>query len=177
MSTGTVYWLTGLSGAGKTTLGVRLCERLRAEGRTVVFLDGDRLREVFGSDLGHSAADRRQSAMRNARLCRLLSEQGIDIVCSTISLVHACQRWNRSNLPKYCEIYLRAPLDVLRRRDSGGLYSAAARGEVANVVGVDLPMEAPEHPDVILDNDGGLSPDEMAASLWSFLRGPANLCF
>src|SRR3979490_3415514 len=103
MKTGTVYWLTGLSGAGKTTLGVRLCERLRAEGRTVLFLDGASLREVFGGDLGHSVAARQQSAMRNARLCRLLSAQGVDVVCSTISLIHACQQWSRNNLPNYCE--------------------------------------------------------------------------
>jgi adenylylsulfate kinase len=164
---GTVYWFTGLSGAGKTTLGARFCDRLRAEGRTVVFLDGDRLREVFGGAAGHSRVERQRSAMRNARLCRLLSDQGVDVVCATISLFHVCQRWNREHLPHYREIYVRVPLDVLRRRDSKGLYAGALRGDVSNVWGVDLAIEEPEHPDVILANDGRLSPDEMVSWLWN----------
>jgi len=70
---GCVYWLTGLSGAGKTTVGRELWSRLRAAGRRVVFLDGDALRASIAEELGHGVSDRRQSAMRNARLCRLLA--------------------------------------------------------------------------------------------------------
>src|SRR6266404_144656 len=111
ISTGCVYWITGLSGAGKTTVGRELWRRLRAAGRSVILLDGDALREVITEDLGHSTGDRRNSAMRNARLCRMLSSQGADVVCPTISLFHEVQRWNRENIPGYCEIYLRVPMD------------------------------------------------------------------
>src|SRR5580700_9784200 len=87
-----VFWITGLSGAGKTTLARELCNRLRDAGHPVFFLDGDALRSAIAEDLGHSAGDRRRSAMRNARLCRLLAEQGAYVVCATISLFHEVQR-------------------------------------------------------------------------------------
>ena len=148
---GRVFWITGLSGAGKTTLGQALSSRLRAAGLSVTFLDGDALRSVIAEDLGHNADNRRRSAMRNARLCRLLVGQGVDVVCATISLFHEVQRWNRDNIPGYREIYLRVPLDELRRRDSKGVYAGAR-----NVVGIDVPAEAPEAPDLVLDNYGAL---------------------
>ncbi len=156
-SAGRVFWITGLSGAGKTTLGRELWSRLRASGRPVTFLDGDALRAVIAEDLDHSAGDRRRSAMRNARLCRLLAGQGADVVCATISLFHDVQRWNRENIRGYREIYLRVPIDELRRRDCKGIYAGAQRGDARNVVGVDLPAEAPEEPDLVLDNYGALN--------------------
>ena len=122
----------------------------------VTFLDGDALRAAIAEDLGHSAGDRRRSAMRNARLCRLLAEQGADVVCATISLFHEVQRWNRENIPGYREIYLRVPMDELRRRDSKGIYAGAQRGDARDVVGLDVPAEAPEAPDLVLDNYGAL---------------------
>jgi len=155
-SPGRVFWITGLSGAGKTTVGRELWSRLRAAGRPVTFLDGDALRAVIAEDLGHGAGNRRRSAMRNARLCRLLAGQGIDVVCATISLFHEVQRWNRKNIPGYREIYLRVPIDELRHRDSKGIYAGAQRGDVRDVVGLDVPAEAPEAPDLVLDNYGAL---------------------
>ena len=153
-SSGRVFWITGLSGAGKTTVGRELWSRLRATGRPVVFMDGDALRAVIAEDLGHSADHRRRSAMRNARLCRLLAAQGVDVVCATISMFHDVQRWNRANIPGYREIYLRVPIDELQRRDSKGIYAAAERGDGRDVVGLDVPAEAPETPDLVLDNYG-----------------------
>jgi adenylylsulfate kinase-like enzyme/phosphohistidine swiveling domain-containing protein len=137
-------------------LGRELWSRLRVGGRPVTFLDGDALRSVIAEDLGHSAADRRRSAMRNARLCRLLAEQGADVVCATISMFHEVQQWNRENIPGYREIYLRVPIDELRRRDSKGIYAGAKGGDARDVVGLDVPAEAPEAPDLILDNYGAL---------------------
>ena len=155
-SSGRVFWITGLSGAGKTTVGQELCSRLRAAGRSVTFLDGDALRAAIAEDLGHSADNRRRSAMRNARLCQLLAGQGADVVCATISLFHEVQSWNRENIPGYREIYLRVPIDELRCRDSKGIYSGAQGGDARDVVGLDVPAEAPEAPDLVLDNYGAL---------------------
>jgi glutamine kinase len=154
-SSGHVFWITGLSGAGKTTVGRKLCSQLRATGRAVIFMDGDALRAAIAEDLGHSAENRRRSAMRNARLCRLLAAQGVDVVCATISMFHDVQRWNRENIPGYREIYLRVPIDELQRRDSKGIYAAARRGDGRDVVGFDVPAEAPKTPDLVLDNYGG----------------------
>lgn len=149
---GRVFWITGLSGAGKTTVGRELWCRLRAAGRPAIFLDGDALRDAIAQDLGHGVADRLQSATRNAHLCQLLAGQGIDVVCATISLFHGVQRWNRENIPDYREIYLRVPADELRRRDSKGIYARAQRGEARDVVGLGVPAETPENPDLVLDN-------------------------
>ena len=131
-------------------------EAAKPSGRPVIFLDGDELRAAIAEDLGHSAANRRQSAMRNARLCRLLAAQGADVVCATISLFHEVQRWNRENIPGYREIYLRVPLDELRRRDSKGIYAAGQRGDTQDIVGLDVPAEVPEAPELVLDNYGKL---------------------
>jgi adenylylsulfate kinase-like enzyme len=165
-STGRVYWITGLSGAGKTTVGGELWRRLRAAGHSVILLDGDALREVIAEDLGHSTDNRRKSAMRNARLCRMLSSQGADVVCATISLFHEVQRWNRENIPGYREIYLRVPMEELQRRDSKGIYAAAHRGDFRDVVGLDVPAELPEAPDLTLDNFGTLDSSAAVERIW-----------
>ena len=104
MDTGIVYWLTGLSGAGKTTIGEHFFQMLRKQKENVIFLDGDVLREVFGNDLGYSKQDRFQCAMRYSRLCKLLSEQGQDVVLCTISMFRKVRDWNRQNINKYKEI-------------------------------------------------------------------------
>jgi adenylylsulfate kinase-like enzyme len=169
---GRVFWITGLSGAGKTTVGEELSARLRASGRPVTFLDGDALRAAIAEDLDHSVGHRRRSAMRNARLCRLLAGQGGDVVCATISLFHEVQRWNRENIPGYREIYLRVPMDELRRRDRKGIYEGAQRGDTRDVVGLDVPAEAPEAPDLVLDNYGGLDVASAVDRILAACAGP-----
>jgi adenylylsulfate kinase-like enzyme/phosphohistidine swiveling domain-containing protein len=175
---GRVFWITGLSGSGKTSIGRALASHLRASGGRVIFLDGDTLRAAVSSDLGYSAEDRRSVAMRNGMLCRMLAEQGFDIVCSTISLFHEVQRWNRENIARYNEIFVRVPLEELKRRDIKGIYGDDRRA--ANVVGVDIPAETPEAPDLILDNHDSLEPEEAVrlildrASVVERQRGSAN---
>ena len=156
---GRVFWITGLSGAGKTTIGCALSSHLRALGCTVVFLDGDSLRAAVSNDLGYSAENRRSAALRNGKLCRMLAEQGFDVVCSTISLFHEVQSWNRENISRYHEIFVRVPLEELKRRDIKGVYSAANE-PTANIVGLDIPAETPKAPDLVLDNDASLHPAE-----------------
>ena len=169
MKSGFVYWMTGLSGSGKSTLAERLITYLQKSGRPVVLLDGDALREVFGNDLGYDVADRRRSAMRNARLCKMLSDQGIDIVIPTISLFHEVQEWNRKNLPNYREILVEVPWEVLLRRDSKQVYSRAKAGELKDVVGVDIAPEYPAHPHIRVSNDGALSVEDCFQILLSGL--------
>lgn len=160
--TGTVYWLTGLSGAGKTTIGKLLYEQLRMEKPNVVFLDGDILREVFGDDLGYTREDRHKSAMRNARICRMLSNQGIDVVCCTISMFDDVREWNREHIASYKEIYLRVDKSVLRQRNQKGLYESSTE----ELVGFGVTMEEPKHPDLVIDNNGELTLEEIVQKIW-----------
>src|SRR5580700_2919852 len=165
---GRVYWITGLSGAGKTSIGRALAAHLEVSGSRVVFLDGDTLRAAVSSDLGYSAEDRRSAAMRNGMLCRMLAQQGLDVVCSTISLFHDVQRWNRENIDLYTEIFVRVPLEELKRRDIKGIYADDRR---ANVVGLDIPAETPETPDLVLDNHSSLEPAEAVRLILDRVQG------
>ena len=158
---GRTFWITGLSGAGKTTIGRLWYEELRASGVPAVFLDGDRLRQAIGDDLGYSEADRRKSARRNGKLCALLAEQGLTVVCCTICMYDEARLWNRENIPGYFEVYVKAAMETLRRRDQKGLYSQNAD----NVAGVGLQVELPKAPDLVLNNNGQLTPQEQVARL------------
>ena len=177
---GRVFWITGLSGAGKTAVGERLWRRLRATGHSAVLLDGDKLRSAIAEDLGHPIEDRRRSAMRNGRLCQLLATQGIDVVCSTISMFHQVQRWNREHIPRYFEIYLRVPLAEVERRDPKGIYARVRNGKSANVVGIDIAAEEPEAPDLLVDNHGSLDVNAAVDLIWKRIvenerGGPAKI--
>jgi adenylylsulfate kinase len=166
MSAGTVYWVTGLSGAGKSTLSELLRRRLNERGRPAVILDGDAMRDVMGPAMGHSSPERRTLANRYSRLCRLLSTQGVDVVCATISMFHDCRDWNRTNLQPYVEVYVRVPQEVLASRDPKGIYRRSRAGEAKDVVGIDLNAELPQSPDIIIDNDGRRPPEAVFDELW-----------
>ena len=156
-----VYWLTGLSGAGKTTIGRLWRDELRRAGETMVFLDGDEMRSVFGTGLGFSGADRRKLAESYGRLCALLSGQGVTVVCCTISMFNSVRAWNRAHIPGYYEVYIQASMETLRRRDQKGLYSRNAD----NVAGVGLQVELPSAPDLVLENNGERTPREQVERL------------
>ena len=166
MSTGTVYWITGLSGAGKSTVAALLARRLRAHGRAVLQLDGDTLREIFSPAAGHDAEDRLRLARAYGRLCGEVAGQGIDVVCATISMFHAVRKWNREHIPSYREIYLSVPLSELQRRDTKGLYKGAREGSASHVVGINLQAELPESPDLTVENHG-ISPEAAVDRIWA----------
>ena len=162
---GRVFWITGLAGAGKSAVGCRLHQRLRARGAAALLLDGDELRQAIAPDLGFTRAERLELGRRNGRLCRLIAAQGVDAICATISMFRECHEWNRAHLPGYFEVYLRVPMEVLIARDQKCLYSGALAGEVSNVSGVDLGVDEPERADAVIDNDGRRGLDEIVDEL------------
>lgn len=151
MAEARVLWITGLSGAGKSTLAREVVERLRARGEAVVLLDGDELREVFGAVAANTQNHGRQGrlalAMQYAHLCRIIAGQNLTVVIATISLFREVHAWNRANLPGYFEVYLKVPIDELRRRDPKGIYQRFQRGEIQHVAGLDLSIDEPEDAD------------------------------
>lgn len=165
-----VYWLTGLSAAGKSTLCRKLVAHLREQGRTVVMLDGDEMREAMGATAAHGRDERLRLTMRYAQLCRMIAVQGIDVAIATISLFSEVHEWNRANLPGYVEIFLDVPLDELARRDPKMIYARASRGEIKDVAGVDLAVDLPKTPDVLLTWREGWSVDSTFEELLEKLR-------
>lgn len=163
-----VIWIIGLSGSGKSTLAEEVVRHARAKGGSVVLLDGDAVRRVFGDDLGHSMEDRHKNARRLNALSKLLDEQGVHVVCAILSLFEDTRTWNREHLSSYCEVFLDVPLDVLVARDPKGLYRRALCGEMRDMPGVDLPFPRPERPDLVLANTG--SREELLAQAEGLAR-------
>lgn len=165
MNKGTVYWITGLSGAGKTTIGTLLYENIRRDKPNVFRLDGDVGRWAYNDKVGYSREERLDGAYRNARVCKMIADQGIDVVCCTISMYDEVRTWNREHMENYKEIYLEVPLEVLIKRDQKGLYTSVQKGSMKDVVGMDLQLEFPKTPDVRIVNDGALTPEEVVARI------------
>lgn len=166
---GKTIWITGLSGAGKSSLAAALAMRLRKRHSNVVLLDGDELREVFGAVAStaqnHNREARLALAMQYAHLCRILSAQGLTVVIATISLFSEVHRWNRINLPNYYETYLKVPLDELRRRDPKGIYRRFDTGELKHVAGLDLAIDEPVDADWVVEHDAGIGIESLADRL------------
>ena len=136
--------------------------KLKPSKNPIVFLDGDELRKIFGNDLGYSKEDRLKSAIRNSRLCKLLSDQGIDVICCTISMFDSIREWNRENIKNYFEIYLDVSLETLKDRKN--IYL-----ENNDIVGINVLAEIPKNPDIVLDNNGSFSPIEQVEKILSYI--------
>ena len=169
-----VVWITGLSGAGKSTLATEVAKRLREAGNTIVVLDGDELRAVFGATAAtaknHGREGRLVLALRYAHLCKMIASQGVTVVISTISLFKEVHAWNRQNLPGYFEVYLKVPVDELRRRDPKGIYQRFDAGELADVAGFDLPIDEPEAADWIVEFESGQTVNVAVGKLINHLK-------
>jgi len=154
---GQVVWITGLSGSGKSTLALEFVAALRNHDHSVIMLDGDELRDVFGATATNPQNYGRESrlalAMQYAHLCRVLAKQGHTVVIATISLFREVHSWNRVNLPDYFEVYLKVPVEELRRRDPKGIYRRFDAGELHNVAGLDLSIDEPDAADWVAEFD------------------------
>ena len=146
-----IIWITGLSGAGKTTLGEIILKKLKGRKIPTIMLDGDELRKILGvynfNNLeNHKLVKRIDIALAYSRLCKYLSEQGFTIIIATISLYQKVHNWNKLNLKNYYEVYLEVPINELKRRDPKGIYKRYDKGEIKNIAGLDLPIDEPEFP-------------------------------
>lgn len=158
-NSGKVYWITGLSGSGKTSLAKLLHQKLVDLEEFIIYLDGDILRDILGEEFGYTREDRLNLSKKYSRICSLLSDQGICVVCAFVALFHDIHKLNRNIIKDYSEIYLDVPLDVLMKRDQKKLYLKAKSGEIQNVVGIDIQSEIPLNPDMIIKNYGEMTPD------------------
>ncbi len=152
MSKGCVVWLTGLSGAGKSTIAQRLRGELAMRGQPVEVLDGDEVRTQLSRGLGFSKADRDTNIRRIGYVARLLARNGVTVIAAAISPYRQVREEVRSHVSDFVEVYVRCPLEELARRDVKGLYRKAMAGEIENFTGVSDPYEEPYDPEVVVDS-------------------------
>jgi adenylylsulfate kinase len=148
-------WLTGFSGAGKTTLARALHTALTARGRAACVLDGDMLRHGLCQDLGFSAADRAENVRRAGEVARVLVDAGVTAIVALISPRRADRDGVRGRFApgQFVEVFVDAPLSICEARDVKGLYARARRGEVSEFTGVSAPYEPPLAPEIRLRTD------------------------
>lgn len=168
-----IVWLIGISGAGKTTIGRALVDKLRADGRSVLFIDGDEIRTVWKDNLGHSVEARRRNHSRLSQLCKVLDQDGVDIVVSALSIFPDLRAWNRRNFNRYFEVYLDLPVEEARRRDPKGIYAKRDRGETGDVVGVDIPFPFGDTVDLHIAMPDILGPPETIADAIASALAPS----
>lgn len=152
---GLVVWLTGLSGAGKSTISLSLERALTDEGYFVYCLDGDNLRLGLNHNLGFSREDREENIRRIAHVAALFCDACFITVVSCISPLRSMRKMAREIIGdgNFIETYVKADFQECRRRDPKGLYRKAHQGELANFTGVGAAYEIPENPELVLDTE------------------------
>lgn len=143
-------WLTGLSGAGKTTIAQAVREELARHNISAHHLDGDEVRQASPEKLGFSAEDRNKNIRLAIQLAQNYQKQGVPVLASFISPYQEHRAWARHGLHNFIEVFIDAPLDICEARDPKGLYKKARSGAIQSFTGIDDPYEAPQAPDIHL---------------------------
>jgi adenylyl-sulfate kinase len=164
-----VVWMTGLSGAGKTTVAKALIEKLAKKGQKAVLLDGDEIRKIFPST-GFDEKSRLEHIARVAHTANLLAEQGSLVIVSLISPFEKARRAARELCGEnFIEVYVSASLETCEKRDVKGLYAKARKGEIKDFTGIDSPYEAPLSPELVLNTEN-TTPEECASAILKLVK-------
>jgi len=171
---GACVWLTGLSGAGKSTVATALVARLEKCGRVTTLLDGDAVRTHLSKGLGFSREDRDTNILRIGFVASEVVRHGGIVVCAAISPYRVTRAAVRQRIEAispggFIEVFVDTPIAVCEQRDVKGLYARARRGEITHFTGVDDPYEAPTTPEIALHTTDA-SPDECAEQILAFLK-------
>ena len=166
-----IIWLTGLSGAGKSTIANCLEQEIQAAGKHTYLLDGDNLRHGLNCDLGFSLEDRVENVRRVAEVAQVMVDAGLIVIAALISPLRSQREMARGLVPagEFFEIFIDAPLAVCEARDPKGLYARARKGKLRDFTGIDSPYEIPLKPDLRIDTEH-LSVAEAVGEILAFLR-------
>ena len=166
-----VVWMTGLSGAGKSTIANLVEKKLHAAGRHTYLLDGDNVRHGLNKDLGFTEADRVENIRRVAEVSKLMADAGLIVMVSFISPFRSERQMARDLVGEgaFLEIFVDTPLAIVEERDPKGLYKKARAGEIKHFTGIDSPYEPPVSPDIRLDTPTATA-DELADRIVETLK-------
>jgi adenylylsulfate kinase len=151
--TGFVLWLTGLSGAGKSTVAAKLAPTLAEHGHRVELLDGDEVRQNLCQGLGFSRADRDTNIARIGYVAGKLAKHGVAVLVAAISPYRQARDQVRGQVEVFVEVFVAAPLATCAERDPKGLYAKALAGQISNFTGVSDPYQPPLHPEITLHTE------------------------
>jgi adenylyl-sulfate kinase len=166
---GFTLWFTGLSGSGKTAIAKRVAEQLRGRDLKVERLDGDIVRQSLTRDLGFSKEDRDKNIERVTFVAKLLTRNGVAVLCSFISPYRERRAKSRREIGDFIEVFVECPVSVCTERDVKGLYAKAFAGEIENFTGVSDPYEEPENPEIVC-HTAQETPEESAAKVIAYLE-------
>jgi len=176
MHKGFTIWLTGMSGAGKSTISHLLEQRLRACGACVEVLDGDVVRRYLSKGLGFSKEDRDENIRRIGFVCELLSRNGVIAIAAAISPYRAVREEVRGRIANFVEVYVQCPVEVLVSRDVKGLYKKALAGEIPQFTGISDPYEPPLEPEVTVDSSTE-TPEQSLEKVWTAIENLGLISF
>ena len=163
---GVCIWLTGLSGAGKSTIAGILARRIESRGRTVTLLDGDVVRTHLSKGLGFSKEDRDTNIRRIGFVASEIVRHDGAVICAVVSPYESTRNEVKEQIgpDSFVLVYVATPLEECERRDTKGLYAKARRGEIRGMTGIDDPYERPSTPDIVMhttNRDPGACADEI----------------
>ncbi|MEP3430429.1 MAG: sulfate adenylyltransferase subunit CysN [Roseibium sp.] len=166
-----VLWFTGLSGSGKSTIASIVEKKLYMEGKHTYMLDGDNVRHGLNRDLGFTEADRVENIRRVGEVAKLMTDAGLITLVSFISPFKSERQMARDLVDggEFIEVFVDTPIEECRKRDPKGLYAKADAGEIKNFTGIDSPYEAPENPEIRIQNVGR-DPEDVADEIIKYLR-------
>ena len=157
---GILFWITGLSGSGKTSIAKKIKLNISKIYGPTIELSGDDIRKIFNFS-GYSKKERLQYALIFGKFCKIITEKNINIIFSTVSLFHKVRRWNKLNIKNYIEIYIKSDLEKIINKKKKSFYAKKQK----NIVGKDIKAEFPKYPDIILQNNFTKSLEKLSNNL------------
>ncbi len=171
-----VIWLTGFSGAGKTTIAQALEQLLYQHNYKSVVLDGDNIRGGLNNNLSFSEQDRTENIRRIAEVAKLFCDNGLIVISSFITPLNSMRKMARSIIgeDKFVEVFVNCPIEVCEQRDVKGLYKKARTGEIKNFTGMDAGFEIPDQAELVIDSNG-TSSEQSVKKLYDYIVSKIKL--
>ena len=157
---GIYYMITGLSGSGKTSIAEKIKKKISNKYGPTIILSGDDLRRIFNFNK-YSRKERIAYALSYSKFCKYITDKKVNVILSTVSLFHKVQKWNRSNINNYIEIYIKSNIKDVIKKKKKYFY----KGKHKNVVGKNFKAEFPKSPDIVIENDFTKSLNELSKEL------------